>query len=152
MPASVSDVTSQLLNSRTYQTRAFTQMRRCAVHANSISLDAVISVAGSMGAGQVSLTSTDDGGGLGNVWIGPDEPAIGPAVLSVVRIGSWVRVRDGELEEAWRVVDPTEADAARRLISVDTPLARALLGHRAGDVVRVQSPERRPVTILQVGW
>jgi len=70
---------------------------------------------------------------------------------STVGVGSWVTVRDGALEESWRVVDPSEADAARRLISANTPLASALLGHRAGDAVRVQGPERRTVMILLVG-
>jgi transcription elongation GreA/GreB family factor len=70
---------------------------------------------------------------------------------SKVTIGSWVTIRDGELQEGWRVVDPAEADAARRLISADCPLTRALLGHRAGDRVRVDAPEGRwPVTILAV--
>jgi transcription elongation factor GreA len=70
---------------------------------------------------------------------------------STVTLGSWVTVRAGELQEAWRVVDPAEADAARRLISADCPLGRALLGHRAGDQVRVDSPDGRwPLTILAV--
>ena len=70
---------------------------------------------------------------------------------STVTLGSWVTVRAGELQEGWRVVDPAEADAAHRLISVDCPLGRALLGHRAGDQVRVDSPDGRwPVTIVAV--
>jgi transcription elongation factor GreA len=69
----------------------------------------------------------------------------------MVGLGSWVTVGDGELQEAWRVVDASEADAARRLISAECPLGRALLGHRAGDQVRVDSPGGRwPVTILAV--
>ena len=77
--------------------------------------------------------------------------ALEPAAGAAVRVGSWVTVQDGELEEAWRVVDAHEADAVRRLISAETPLVRAVLGHRAGDVVRVHGPERRSVTILGVG-
>ena len=70
----------------------------------------------------------------------------------VVQVGSWVEVRDGQLDERWRIVDVSEADAARRLISAECPLARALLGHQAGEQVRVQGPEgRRLVTILYVG-
>ena len=69
-----------------------------------------------------------------------------------VRLGCWVQVRDGQLEEGWRIVSADEADALRRLISAETPLARALLGRRAGEQVRVDGPEgRRPVTILSVG-
>ncbi len=69
-----------------------------------------------------------------------------------VRIGSWVKVQDGQLTDDWRIVPPEEADAARRLISEEAPLARALLGHRVGDQVNVQRPEWRwPVTILAIG-
>jgi transcription elongation GreA/GreB family factor len=67
-----------------------------------------------------------------------------------VRLGSWVEVQDGELREAWRIVSRHEADAMRRLISEETPLAQALLGHRASERVRVLGPERRMVTILSV--
>jgi transcription elongation GreA/GreB family factor len=70
---------------------------------------------------------------------------------SVVTVGSWVTVRDGELEEAWGLVDPAEADLGRRLISREAPLARALLGHGPGDVVRVRTPGgTRNVTVLHV--
>jgi transcription elongation factor GreA len=71
----------------------------------------------------------------------------------VIGVGSCVEIRDGELEEAWRIVSADEADAMRRLMSEETPLARALLGHVAGDVVRVRGPQgpARAVTVLHVG-
>ncbi len=70
----------------------------------------------------------------------------------LIRVGSWVEVRDGELLEGWRIVSADEADAGQRLISADCPLARALLGHHAGDRVSVRGPqEAREVTILDVG-
>jgi transcription elongation GreA/GreB family factor len=76
------------------------------------------------------------------------EPARGDGV---VRVGSLVRVRDGELEEWWRIVPSHEADAMRRCISEETPFARALLGRRVGDVVPTQAPGGRwTVTILGV--
>ena len=69
-----------------------------------------------------------------------------------VQIGSPVRLRYGELEEAWLIVDdPAEADVAKGRISSETPLARALLGHRAGDQVTVRSAQPYAVTILDVG-
>ena len=68
----------------------------------------------------------------------------------IVRLGSWVEVQDGDLREGWRIVARHEADAMRRLISEEAPLARALLGHRATDKVRVLGPERRMVTIVSV--
>lgn len=70
--------------------------------------------------------------------------------MAQVCIGSSVHVRDGQLEEHWRIVDPAEADASARRISADCPLARALLGHQAGEEVRVPAPERRSVVILDV--
>lgn len=71
----------------------------------------------------------------------------------VADVGDVVRVWDGELEEWWRIVPPEEADASRRCISTETPMACALLGHRAGDVVRVRAPwapRGWPITILAV--
>jgi transcription elongation GreA/GreB family factor len=69
-----------------------------------------------------------------------------------VRVGSWVRIRDGELEEGWRIVPHLEADTARGLISENCPLAKALLGCRVGEQVPVYGPGgRRPVTLLSVG-
>jgi transcription elongation factor GreA len=72
----------------------------------------------------------------------------------VVQLGDVVDVRDGELQEWWRIVTHVDADAARRLISEESPLGRALLGHRPGEVVSVRAPgapgTARPVTILAV--
>ena len=72
--------------------------------------------------------------------------------MGTIGIGSSVRIRDGELEEDWRIVANHEADPLRRRLSESSPLAKALLGHRAGDCVPVRSPAgQRPVTILSVG-
>lgn len=58
---------------------------------------------------------------------------------------------DGDLE--FRIVGPDELDPARGTVSVDAPLARALLGHRAGDTVRVRTPEGpRSWTIRSVAY
>jgi transcription elongation GreA/GreB family factor len=68
-----------------------------------------------------------------------------------VRMGDVVHVRDGQLEEWWRIVPSDMADALRRWMSAETPMARALLGHRTGEVVRVDRPDgRSPVTILAI--
>ncbi len=71
----------------------------------------------------------------------------------MVRVGSWVEIRDGDVREGWRIVAAHEADARQGMMSEETPLAGALLGHVAGDVVRVRGPQgpARPVTILDVG-
>jgi transcription elongation factor GreB len=43
-------------------------------------------------------------------------------------------------EQRWRIVGPDEFDIARGKLSMDSPLARALLGKRLDDEVRVKSP------------
>jgi transcription elongation GreA/GreB family factor len=94
------------------------------------------------------------------ILAGADEPRVsatahpasaGTAGEGTVRVGSRVRVRDGELDEWWRIVSHHEADAQRRWLSEEAPLARALLGHVVGERVRVDRPgDRSPVTILGV--
>ena len=70
----------------------------------------------------------------------PREPsAAAPEVAAsgVVRAGAFVRLSDGS---EYQVVEPEAADATAKRISVDSPLGRALLGKRAGDVVVVERP------------
>jgi transcription elongation factor GreB len=47
---------------------------------------------------------------------------------------------DGGPPVRYRIVGPDETDAARGWISIDAPLARALLGRRVDDEVRVRLP------------
>jgi transcription elongation GreA/GreB family factor len=66
-------------------------------------------------------------------------------------LGTWCRVQDGDLIEWWRIVGSEDADALRRLISKETPLARALIGHRAGEQVQVRGPDQpRTVRLLAI--
>lgn len=60
----------------------------------------------------------------------------------VVSIGSHVTVvEDGyEEEETFRIVGSAEADPSQGLISNESPMGKALLGHRVGDRVTVQTP------------
>ncbi|MTV24551.1 hypothetical protein FTX61_03840 [Nitriliruptoraceae bacterium ZYF776] len=60
---------------------------------------------------------------------------------SVIEVGDEVEVRfpDDSLE-TFLVVHPIEAGLDEQRTSVDSPLARAVLGHRRGDRVTVTSP------------
>jgi len=59
-----------------------------------------------------------------------------------VRFGAWVSVEDEEGEEkAWRIVGADELDLARGFISVESPVARALMGKAVGDEVLVRRPK-----------
>ena len=59
------------------------------------------------------------------------------AVRGVVSIGSVIKVYDEEFKEEcnWRIVGSNEADIVSGKISDQSPVGRALIGHRAGDVV-----------------
>jgi transcription elongation factor GreB len=57
-----------------------------------------------------------------------------------VRFGAHVRVAAAEGERRVQIVGVDEADAAHGRIAFVSPLARALLGRRVGDVVRLRLP------------
>jgi transcription elongation factor GreB len=58
-----------------------------------------------------------------------------------IHFGATVRLEDGHGELCqYRIVGADEIDAAKCWISVDSPMAKALLGRRAGDVVRIELP------------
>ena len=59
-----------------------------------------------------------------------------------IRFGAWVTLEDEDgLTSEYRIVGPDESDAARRWISIDSPVAKALLGRRDGDEVIVRRPK-----------
>ena len=59
-----------------------------------------------------------------------------------VHIGSTVTVREkgGDEAETYRIVGSTEADPLGGRISDESPIGKALLGHRKGDEVEVETP------------
>jgi len=64
-----------------------------------------------------------------------------PDDRSRIYFGAWVTVEDDEGHESeLRIVGPDEIDPARRYVSMDSPLARALLGKRRDDEVKVEVP------------
>ena len=58
----------------------------------------------------------------------------------VVGVGVSVRVKGPEGDETYSIVGAAEADPLHGYISNESPLGRALLGHRAGDEVEWHSP------------
>lgn len=65
-----------------------------------------------------------------------------PEAKDVVQLGSKVTVAEGDAEpETYRIVSPAEADPLSGYISNVSPLGKALLGRRAGDLVVVSSPD-----------
>ena len=71
-----------------------------------------------------------------------------------IYFGAWVRLEDedgGEIEI--RIVGPDEIDAARRHVSMDSPLARVLMGRRRDDEVTAEVPGgRRTFVVTEVRY
>jgi transcription elongation factor GreA len=57
-----------------------------------------------------------------------------------VGLGSKVQVKDEFGEERFTIVGPVEADPSKGLISLESPVGKALLGHKKGDKVQVTTP------------
>jgi transcription elongation factor GreB len=80
-------------------------------------------------------------------YLGKRVPALkvvdqAPSDPQAVFFGAWVeleRIDSGELAR-YRIVGPDETDAAAGWISIDSPLARALLKKRVDDEVQAQLP------------
>lgn len=77
-----------------------------------------------------------------------------PTDRSRVFFGAWVTVEDEEGELArYRIVGADELDTDGGLISIDSPVARALLGKREGDEVLVRRPKgEATMTIVGVSY
>ncbi len=72
-----------------------------------------------------------------------------PADTRRVFFGAWVTVEDADgTQREVRIVGPDEFDHAETFISMDSPLARALLRLRQGDEVTVDTPEGRKLFIV----
>jgi transcription elongation factor GreB len=65
-----------------------------------------------------------------------------PADTSKIFFGAWVEIEgdDGSLSK-YRIVGPDEIDPERNFISIDSPMAKALLRRTKGDEVVVIRPE-----------
>ena len=67
---------------------------------------------------------------------------------------AYIRLEDEDEEEVvYRIVGPDESDAKRGHISLDSPMAKALMGKEEGDTVRVKRPKGVAVfEILEVSY
>lgn len=72
--------------------------------------------------------------------------------MDVVQIGAKVKIQEeGAEPELYTIVGPAEANPREGRISNESPLGRALMEHRAGDVVTVKAPNGSfTVRILKV--
>lgn len=76
-----------------------------------------------------------------------------PASSDMVQVGSKVSIQEvgSRSKEEYEIVGAAEANPIAGHISNESPLGRALLGHKAGDVVNVEAPENKyQVKIIEV--
>ncbi|MEV5548568.1 GreA/GreB family elongation factor [Streptomyces sp. NPDC052309] len=72
----------------------------------------------------------------------------GPPPTDMVGVGSTVTLRfaDGAVETVQ--IDETAVESDRTSVTSDSPLGRALLGHRAGDSVSYDTPEGQTTAVV----
>jgi transcription elongation factor GreB len=77
-----------------------------------------------------------------------------PESLDRIFFGAWVALEGEEGESLeFRIVGPDEFDPAQRFISMESPMARAVLGKQTGDEVVVVRPKGTGAfTILRVWY
>lgn len=60
---------------------------------------------------------------------------------SSVTLGSTVKVKTGRKEIIYNIVGPVEADPLSGKISNESPIGKALLGHKVGEVAELKLPK-----------
>ena len=77
-----------------------------------------------------------------------------PGDTSRVFFGAWVRLESEQGEECvYRIVGADEIEPERGLISINSPLAQALLKKTLDDVVAVESPQGLAVyTLIEISY
>ena len=76
-----------------------------------------------------------------------------PADPERIRFGAWFRVEDeAGASAAYRVVGPDEINPETGLISVDSPMARAVLGKGVDDAVIVTLPSGPEEYLITAVW
>jgi len=74
-----------------------------------------------------------------------------PPTREVIGPGATVLLQNEEGTERYTLVAPAEADPRQGRLSIESPVGRALLGRRAGEVVEVETPAgRRRLEIVAV--
>lgn len=77
-----------------------------------------------------------------------------PTDSSRIFFGAWVRLEDeAGIEKVFRIVGPDELDPGNGWISLDSPMARALLKKTIDDEISVTTPEKEAIWyVLEVSY
>lgn len=72
-----------------------------------------------------------------------------PSDTSKIFFGAWVELKDADGNiQKYRIVGPDEFDPAKGFISIDSPMAQALLSRTEGDEVVVKRPNGKAVFVV----
>jgi transcription elongation factor GreA len=73
--------------------------------------------------------------------------------VDTIQVGSTVTIQeDGSDEETYTIVGAAEANPREGKISNESPMGKAILNHRTGDVVQVETPDGSyMVRIVKIG-
>ena len=71
-----------------------------------------------------------------------------------VFFGAWVKLAEASGKvTTYRIVGSDEFDPAKKWISIDSPVARALIGHRVNDKITVMTPNgNTTLTLLTISY
>lgn len=73
-----------------------------------------------------------------------------PDDINKIFFGAWVTIENEQGQSIkYRIVGPDEFDHAKEYISVDSPVAQALLGKSIGDEVSVMTPEAQIALLIK---
>jgi transcription elongation factor GreB len=77
-----------------------------------------------------------------------------PDDLEKVYFGAWIKLEDETgTVKVLRIVGADEFDLEKGWISLESPVAKGLIGKQKGDDVMIMSPQRQlKMTILDVGY
>jgi transcription elongation factor GreB len=77
-----------------------------------------------------------------------------PDDTSKIFFGAWVTLEDEDgQEQRWRIVGPDEFNLGAGKLSMDSPMARALLGKTLDDEIVVQSPSGKQLFyVTEIGY
>lgn len=67
---------------------------------------------------------------------------IAPASGDTVRVGNFVTVETEKGQKKYQILGSAEADPQKGIISRNSPIGEALLGHREGDVVKIKLADK----------
>lgn len=76
---------------------------------------------------------------------------VGASNNGLIQIGSTVKITDGSRELKFDVVGGYESDPSKHTISHQSPIGRAIMGKKSGDIVTVSAPAgMKEYTIVSV--